>query len=48
MDDDPIQNRPYVLVHKLNTTKKKAPEYMQVTMTYEFFLKLMEIAHDKI
>ncbi len=48
MDDDPVQNRPYILIQKLNTTKKKAPEYFQVTMTYEFFLRLIELAHDRL
>ena len=48
MEDDPVQNYPYVLIHKLNTTKKKAPEYTQVTITLEFFLELIDKAHDRL
>lgn len=47
-DNDPVQNYPYVLIHKLNTTKKKAPEYTQVTITLEFFLELIDKAHDRL
>lgn len=48
MDDDPVHKYPYILVHKLPTTKKKAPQYTQVTMTLEFFLELIDKAHDRL
>jgi len=48
MGDDPVHNYPYILIHKLPTTKKKAPQYTQVTMTLEFFLELLDKAHDRL
>lgn len=48
MDNDPVNKYPYVLVHKLNTTKKLAPQYTQVTITLEFFLELIDKAHDRL
>ena len=50
-DNDPINNHPYILVHKLNmrkTKNNKQKEYHQVTMTYEFFLRLIELSHDRL
>jgi hypothetical protein len=46
--NDPVHNYPYVLINKLNTTKKLSPEFMQVTISYEFFLKLIELANDRL
>lgn len=41
----PIHNLPYVLVNKLNRVKggkMSQPEMNQVTITYDFFLELLE------
>ena len=46
--NDPVHNYPYVIINKLNTTKKLSPEYTQVIMTYEFFLELIDKAHDRL
>jgi len=38
----PVHKLPYILINKLNGTKgKKEPELNQVTITYEFFLELL-------
>lgn len=38
--DHPIQNLPYILIHKLNDRKQP----IQVTMEYDFFLNLLSSA----
>lgn len=39
----PVHNLPYILINKLNGTRgKKEPELNQVTITYEFFLELIQ------
>lgn len=41
----PVHNLPYVLINKLNRIKggkQSQPEMMQVTIQYDFFLKLIQ------
>lgn len=48
--NNPVHNLPYVLINKLNRTvggKKSQPEMMQVTISYDFFLRLINDYNSK-